>query len=151
MSYSRRDDLALQAGLVLKKIISRKFFPSVSGKCWDFFRFSQKFFKNQRKNHHGDAKCPKFLPAVGSKSVFIEKSKSKLSNLAKIAPEGRENFGGRTFFHFQKTNKKTLVTHKSNTPGALITFNAAAISHLCVRKHSVFVLIFLCYWQYRTY
>ena len=44
------------------------------------FRFSS---KNQRKNHHGDAKCPKFSPAAGSKYVFIKKYEQNWSNMVK--------------------------------------------------------------------
>ena len=36
------------------------------------------------------------------------------SNLAKIAPEGRENFWGRKYFRFLKSKKKSLVTASEN-------------------------------------
>ena len=92
--------------------------------CFFFFRFGEYFLGRPKKNSRDfreifrkvtgnqrgilfwNTKYQNFSPAAGYNEKSIVKLNQNQSNLAKIAPEGRENFWDRKYFRFLKTKKK---------------------------------------------
>ena len=95
----------------------------------DFFRFSENIENSKGKFTLEVNNTENFRLRRAKINEFQQNSIENRSNLAKIAPEGREFFFGcfldEHFLRFRKSNKKTLIER-------ILRIQFAALNHLKV-------------------